>query len=460
MTMVTSEGGAGLAAINYDDAEIQNLIRDQIAKGASDMEFKLFIEQCRFTGLNPLMGQIHCVPRYDGKLRRDVFKAQTGIDGFRLIAKRSHEYAGQDEPEWCGADGQWTDVWPTKTTPPVAARVRVYHHDYQRPIVGIVMWDEFVPTYTKNVDGVMTKLIMPMWKEKPAHMLAKCAEAQALRKAFPNELSGLYTDDEMARADAIARRAQRRQGTTTTAAAPTTPAPEGGLRPPPAQRDTTGEDIANADELNEFRAKLKTLQAADGTTTNALIEAWRESGVPPLGAITTAQDLIDAKVFVATFLSTYDPDAPQDDPTDGENVDGETGEIIEDDGLPEAEDHLVTQDAEVIETPPAVTGDGYARDEPERDEDPAKGLADPIPKPVQEQHPDEGEGHMISPRQLRKIRAMFAKATLRGDLEGDVHDYAASLTGTMAPLESLKNLTSPEASTVIRALDELERPKE
>lgn len=441
MTMVTTDEGGGLEAIDYDNADIQKLIADQIAKGASPMEFKLFIEQCRFTGLNPLMGQIHCVPRYDGKLRRDVFKAQTGIDGFRLIAKRSHAYAGQDEPEWCGSDGQWSDVWLDKDHPPVAARVRVYHHDYARPIVGIVMWDEFVPMIKvygtdnkpkKDEHGNNIMRVTPMWKEKPAHMLAKCAEAQALRKAFPNELSGLYTDDEMARADAEARRAQRRARKTTATAAPIEHE-DGTVRSAPVTTEppTQEEDLADADALAKFRKSLSDLGKVDPPLANRLLEAWRESGVKPHGAISTAKDLIEAKAFVKTWLTTRaDVD---DDVAEGEEVDQDTGEVVK------------TQDETtepVAEKP--LTGDQLAD----------KGLDKNIaPKQTA---PDEPDVNPISDRQHRKIRAMFSKALIRGDVRGDVHDFSAELVG-MHALKSLKEMSSSDANRVIKALEDLEK---
>lgn len=165
------------------------LLGDTIAKGASADELKMFIAICGRTGLDPFTKQIHFVKRWDSKVGREVFTAQTGIDGYRLIAQRSGEYAGQDPPQWCGPDGAWTDVW-LADTPPAAARVGVYRRGHERSTVATARWSAYCQT-TK--DGSLNQF----WSKMGPEQLAKCAEALALRKAFPNELSGIYTFEEM-----------------------------------------------------------------------------------------------------------------------------------------------------------------------------------------------------------------------------------------------------------------------
>lgn len=221
------------ALVTFDDAQI-NLLKTTVAKGTTDDQFKLFLEVAQRTGLNPFAKQIYAVVRKsqeaDGSYSAKM-TIQTGVDGYRLIAQRTGEYAGQRGPEWCGPDGVWIDVW-LSNTPPAAARVGVLRRGFEEPVWGVATYASFVQTTSQGAPS-------NLWKSMPDVMLAKCAEVQALRKAFPQELSGLYTDAEMGQADREPRPAIARPRSKSAPAPETVDAETGEYRelPPPEEPD-------------------------------------------------------------------------------------------------------------------------------------------------------------------------------------------------------------------------------
>lgn len=156
------------------------LLKRTIAKGADNDELALFLIQCRRTGLDPFAKQIYLVKRWNNKEQRDVMTIQVGIDGYRLIAERTGAYAGNDDP-----------IFDDEAAPQKAT-VTIYKivNGERYPFTASARWTQYYPGDKLGF----------MWKKMPHVMLGKCAEALALRKAFPAELSGLYIAEEFEQA--------------------------------------------------------------------------------------------------------------------------------------------------------------------------------------------------------------------------------------------------------------------
>jgi phage recombination protein Bet len=156
--------------------EQTQLIATTIAPGCSSDELRLFAYACQRTGLDPFSKQIYAIKR-GGKMT-----IQAGIDGLRAIAERTGELDGS-HTEWCGDDGQWSDVW-ISSKPPAAAKTTIWRKGSSHPFTGVARFADY------NAG-------QGLWSKMPAAMIAKCSEALALRKAFPANLSGVYSTDEM-----------------------------------------------------------------------------------------------------------------------------------------------------------------------------------------------------------------------------------------------------------------------
>lgn len=183
-----------VSASAFSPSQIE-IIKSQIAKNCSDDELNLFMAVCQKTGLDPFSKQIYAIKRKsknDDGTFGETMTIQTGIDGLRVLAQRGGRYRGQTLPLFCGVDGKWTEVW-LENTPPVAAKVGVFVDGVNEPVYAIALYKTYVQTTKYGVNS--------MWAKMPEVLLAKCAEALALRKACPFDTSHLYIAEEMGQAE-------------------------------------------------------------------------------------------------------------------------------------------------------------------------------------------------------------------------------------------------------------------
>lgn len=174
------EERAALVPMQFTESQVE-LIKKTVAKGTTNDELALFLYTCKKTGLDPLIRQIYAVKRGGASNQMSI---QTGIDGYRLIAERSSKYAPGKEPLFkYDKDGKLFSA---------TAYVNKLVNGVWHEVAATAIYSEYF-TSSNHI-----------WVKMPHAMLAKCAEALALRKAFPAEMSGIYTHEEMAQAEVVA----------------------------------------------------------------------------------------------------------------------------------------------------------------------------------------------------------------------------------------------------------------
>lgn len=180
-------------ALLMDEQELMNVLRNSLYPGASDPSIKMVTSYCKASGLDPMTKPVHIVPMWDSKSgsMRDVIMPGVGL--YRTQAARSGEYAGVSEPEF---GPEITEViGGIEVTYPKWCKVTVKRLVAGREVsfTAIEFWKE-----NYAIKGGKERSIAPnaMWLKRPYGQLAKCTEAQALRKAFP-EFGAAPTADEM-----------------------------------------------------------------------------------------------------------------------------------------------------------------------------------------------------------------------------------------------------------------------
>lgn len=214
---LTQRESASLPSMLVDEKELIDVLRNSLYPGAQDASIKLVLSYCKASGLDPMQKPVHIVPMqvstgkkdedgWDIKENRDVIMPGVGL--YRTQAARSGQYAGVSEPEF-GPTKELTftaEVWETvngkrvKRNQPVTTEYPEWCRVTVERLVGSEVRKFTAREYwLENYATKSNKTTEPnaMWKRRPYGQLAKCAEAQALRKAFPDSVGSQPTAEEM-----------------------------------------------------------------------------------------------------------------------------------------------------------------------------------------------------------------------------------------------------------------------
>lgn len=216
---------------DFFSKEEVDILRKHLAD-ASDLDFQRFLIVCKRTGLDPFTRQIY------GRLQNKKTKNPgghrggkgkeaeytyskeliiiTSIDGLRAVAEMTGQYRGQTKPEWYylnegeGKEGWWDvaiikrDQQGNPLTQIDAARVGIYREGFSEPVYGVANFASFAAfekEYQSDEDFKAGKkpswILGAFWKKMPEHQIAKCAEAQGIRKAFPQVASNVFIEEEI-----------------------------------------------------------------------------------------------------------------------------------------------------------------------------------------------------------------------------------------------------------------------
>lgn len=191
MNAVTKQEAGALA---LSESELLGVLSTSLYPGANHDSIRMVLGYCKAAGLDPMQKPVHIVPMWDSKAgqMRDVVMPGVGL--YRTQASRSQQMAGISEPEFGPLLTE--DIGGQRVTYPEWCRVTVKRLLPTGTVAEFAAVEYWMENYA--VKGGKEKSIAPnaMWSKRPRGQLAKCAEAQALRKAFP-EVGATPTAEEM-----------------------------------------------------------------------------------------------------------------------------------------------------------------------------------------------------------------------------------------------------------------------
>lgn len=172
---------AGLPAELTFTSEDVALIKQQLLPKGTDGELRILIAAASNWGLDPFKNEICGYPTWDDDAKRFAYRPYPTLSGLRTLAERTGLMEGRTKIEWSADGEKWVDGW-VSDDPPALARCGIYRRGWRDPV-------QFVARFKSFAKHKRDGSLMATWRVMPEHMLGKVAEMQALRAAFPNELS-------------------------------------------------------------------------------------------------------------------------------------------------------------------------------------------------------------------------------------------------------------------------------
>ena len=202
-----------MSQLEFTEKELA-AIRAECCKGATDTQFELFISECKARSLRPgvhLVFQLRRAKEFDSTVGAYVYVQKpywiTTIAALRLIAQRTGDYLGQGTEEYVYLDKEGNPTIKSEIPlphedpaqrplprEPWVARATVYRKGFNQPMIGMARFEAYA-TIVVPKDG--TPYLSETWRKRGCEQLFKCAEALALRRAYPEEMAGLLLSEEL-----------------------------------------------------------------------------------------------------------------------------------------------------------------------------------------------------------------------------------------------------------------------